>query len=375
MTALAEAELIMNDHDGPGVIPGRYAGPAIPISTGPTPQQITENARKAAADRLAGQICAAAAISAQATCTLLELVAEFDATGAIRYWTDLKSVAHWLAWSCSMTPGVAREHVRVARALPKMPTVHAAFRAGRLSYSKVREISRVVDIIDETKLCHLATTATAAQLATTISAYRSTERRRIGQQAQRRVTWHRRDDGMVDLRARLTQEDAAILAAAIHAAQDQYGTIPTKPDPTADQTTGDQPTPGVGVYTTTDALVDVGRVFLDTTPEDRSGEDRTLVVVHVSAELLNPAAATGNVPAGTSTSPEANICHLDGQGPLEPATAQRLACDNPLLPAIIATGEPLTLGRTRRLVSRAQRRALMIRDRMCQHPGCHQPAI
>ena len=240
MTALAEAELIMNDHDGPDVIPGRYAGPAIPISTGPTPQQIAENARKAAADRLAGQICAAAAISAQATCTLLELVAEFDATGAIRYWTDLKSVAHWLAWSCSMTPGVAREHVRVARALPKMPTVHAAFRAGRLSYSKVREISRVVDIIDDTKLCQMATTATAAQLATTISAYRSTEHRRIGQQAQRRVTWHRRDDGMVDLRARLTQEDAAILAAAIHAAQDQYGTIPTKPDPTAeDQTTDD----------------------------------------------------------------------------------------------------------------------------------------
>ena len=358
----------MNDHDGPGVIPGRYAGPAIPISTGPTPQQIAENARKADADRLAGQICAAAAVSAQATCTLLELVAEFDATGAIRYWTDLKSVAHWLAWCCSMTPGVAREHVRVARALPKMPTVHAAFRDGRLSYSKVREISRVVDIIDETKLCQMATTATAAQLATMISAFRSCEHRRIGQQPQRSVTWHHRDDGMVDLRARLTQEDAAILAAAIHAAKDQYGTIPAKPDPTLDE---QPPTPGVGAYTTTDALVDVGRVFLDTAPEDRSGEDRTLVVVHVSAELLNPATATENVPAGTSA-PEANICHLDGQGPIEPATAQRLACDNPLLPAIIADGEVLHLGRTRRLVSRAQRRALMIRDRMCQHPGCHQ---
>jgi len=56
MTTLAEAELIMNDHDGPGVIPGRYAGPAIPISTGPTPQQIAEAARKADADRLAEQI-------------------------------------------------------------------------------------------------------------------------------------------------------------------------------------------------------------------------------------------------------------------------------------------------------------------------------
>ena len=374
MAAVIEAKLIMNDHDGPGVVPGRYAGPAIPISTGPTPQQITEAARKADADRLAGQICAAAAISAQATCALLELVAEFDATGAIRYWTEMKSLAHWLSWCCSMTPGVAREHVRVARALPKMPTVHAAFRDGRLSYSKVREISRVVDIIDETKLCAMATTATAAQLATTISGFRSCERRRVGQHAQRRVTWQHRDDGLVDLRARLTKEDAAILAAALHAAKDQFGTIPAKPDPAQPDPTHDEPAnPEVGAYTLTDALVDVGRVFLDTAPEDRSGEDRTLVVVHVSAELLDPATAAANVPAGTLTSPpEANVCHLDGQGPLEPATAQRLACDNPLLPALIADGEPLTLGRTRRLVSRAQRRALMIRDRMCRYPGCHQ---
>jgi hypothetical protein len=357
-----EAELILNDHDGPSVIPGRYAGPAIPISTGLTPQQVTEAARKADADRLAGQICAAAALSAQATCALLELVAEFDATGAIRYWTEVKSLAHWLSWSCSMAPGVAREHVRVARALPKMPTVHAAFRAGRLSYSKVREISRVVDIIDETRLCAMATTATAAQLATVISTFRSCERRRIGQHTQRRMSWQHRDDGMVDLRARLTKEDAAILVAAIHAAKDQYGTIPTKPDPTDDEPANLE----VGAYTTVDALVDVGRVFLDTTPADRSGEDRTLVVVHVSAELL-----AESVPAGTSP-PEANTCHIEGQGPLEPATAQRLACDNPLLPAIIADGEILTLGRTRRLVTRAQRRALMIRDRMCRYPGCHQ---
>ena len=373
MTALAEAELIMNDHDGPGVIPGRYAGPAIPISTGPTPQQIAEDARKAAADRLAGQICAAAAVSAQATCALLELVAEFDATGAIRYWTDMKSVAHWLSWCCSMTPGVAREHVRVARALPKMPTVHAAFRDGRLSYSKVREISRVVDIIDETKLCQMATTATAAQLATTISAFRSCERRRIGQHSPtpRDLASPRRRHGRPP---RPTHPRRRRHPRRRHPRRQRpIRHHPHQARPHRRTAADRRPTdPGVGAYTTTDALVDVGRVFLDTAPEDRSGEDRTLVVVHVSAELLNPATATGNVPAGTSTSPEANICHLDGQGPLEPATAQRLACDNPLLPAVIADGEPLTLGRTRRLVSRAQRRALMIRDRMCQHPGCHQ---
>jgi hypothetical protein len=90
-----------------------------------------------------------------------------------------------------------------------------------------------------------------------------------------------------------------------------------------------------------------------------------MVVVQVSAENL-----AGNVPAGTSQPDEA-ICHIDGVGSIETATAQKLACDNPLLGAIVDRhGGVLALGRTRRLVSKAQRRALMIRDGMCQYPGC-----
>ena len=87
-------------------------------------------------------------------------------------------MAHWLAWSCSMTLPTAREHVRVAKALRRMPTVAAAFAAGRLSNSKVREVTRVVDVVDEAELCELALTATAAQLAVMISAFRSADGRR-----------------------------------------------------------------------------------------------------------------------------------------------------------------------------------------------------
>ena len=35
--------LIMNVHRGSGVVPGRYAGEAIPIHDGPTPQRTGEN--------------------------------------------------------------------------------------------------------------------------------------------------------------------------------------------------------------------------------------------------------------------------------------------------------------------------------------------
>ncbi len=47
------------------------------------------------ADALAGRICAAASISAQADCQLIGLVGEFDTINAIGWWPDMKSLAHW----------------------------------------------------------------------------------------------------------------------------------------------------------------------------------------------------------------------------------------------------------------------------------------
>jgi hypothetical protein len=349
----------------PGVIPGRYAGEAIPIHEGPTPEQLAEQQRRVAADGLAGRICAAAAETARCQYGLLELIGEFDAMGAIRYWTDVKSLAHWLSWACAMAPGVAREHVRVAKALRRMPTIAQLFREGRLSYSKVREVTRVVDVVDEQRLAELALTATAAQLARMISGFSSADGMRIPQQNKRTASWHEREDGMIDFRVRLPKDEAAVLLAAMDTARDQFGPPPAKPDPTGDSC---EPAPAAGVYSKADALLDVARVFLNTAPEDRSGEDRTLVVVHVSAENL-----AGNVPAGTSEPAEA-VCHIAGVGSVEAATAQRLACDSPVLGAVVDKhGTVLALGRTRRLVSAAQRRALMIRDHgMCRYPGCHQ---
>ena len=355
----------MNDHGGPGVIPGRYAGEEIPIHDGPTPQTIAAEEQRKQADALAGRISAAAADAALCQATLLELIGEFDAMGAIRYWNDFKSLAHWLSWSCSMTPGVAREHVRVAKALRRMLTIAELFRQGRLSYSKVREITRVVDVVDEQRLAELALTATASQLARMISGFRSADGMRISQQTKRRVTWHEREDGMIEIRARLPKEEAAILLGALNAAKDQCGS-PPKPDPCSEQP---ESAPGVGTYSNADALVDVARGFLATAPEDRSGEDRTLVVVQVSADNLTRQGA--DVPAGTSQPAEA-VCHIAAVGSVEAATAQRLACDNQLLGAVVDKhGQVLALGRTRRLVSKAQRRALLVRDQMCRYPGCH----
>ena len=364
----------MNDHEGAGVVPGRYAGEAIRLHGGPTPQAVAYEGERSHADALAGKICAAAADAARAQYILLELLGEFDAVGGIKHWSGFKSLAHWLSWACSMTSGVAREHVRVAKALRRMPMIAGLFREGRLSYSKVREVSRVVDVVDEQRLAGLAVTATASQLARIISGFRAAEGMRISQQTKRKVSWHESEDGMIDFRARLPKDEAALLIAAIDTAKDQFGPPPAKPDPCRDAE--QVPAPGVGVYSTADALLDVARGFLDTAPQDRSGEDRTLVVVQVSAEQLGDVRAATpadrNVPAGRAQPAEA-VCHIAGVGSVEAGTAQRHACDNPVLGAIIDKhGKVLALGRTRRLVSRAQRRALLLRDKMCRYPGCHQ---
>ena len=83
----------------------------------------------------------------------------------------------------------------------------------------------------EQRLAGLALTATASQLARMISTFRSADGMRLTQQNKRAVTWHERDDGMIDVRARVPKEEAAVLFAAIAAAKDQFGPPPVTPDP------------------------------------------------------------------------------------------------------------------------------------------------
>ena len=59
-----------------------------------------------------------------------------------------------------MSPGAAREHVRVARALTNLPLLSEAFAEGRLSYSKVRALTRIAEPDTEAALLELAIEAT-----------------------------------------------------------------------------------------------------------------------------------------------------------------------------------------------------------------------
>src|SRR3954447_3382786 len=93
---------------------------------------------------LAQAITSGAVRLAAATAAWLRLIAEFDERGGW-HGVGIRSCAHWLAWPCGLGPGAARERVRAARALRRLPLIDAAFAEGRLSYAKVRALTRIAD--------------------------------------------------------------------------------------------------------------------------------------------------------------------------------------------------------------------------------------
>jgi hypothetical protein len=112
---------------------------------------------------LADGICLRAGRIAAAQAELMGWIAEFDRREG---WggTGMLSMAHWLSWRIGLAPGAAREQVRVARRLEDLPAVEAAFGDGRLSYSKIRAITRVAEPDDGIDWVHLGRNSSAAQL-------------------------------------------------------------------------------------------------------------------------------------------------------------------------------------------------------------------
>ena len=94
---------------------------------------------------------------------LLLLVREFDDRFGWAKWS-FRNCAEWLAWRCGISLSAAREKVRTAHALRSLPAISAAFAEGRLSYSKVRALTRAAQTHDEDLLLAYALNATAAQI-------------------------------------------------------------------------------------------------------------------------------------------------------------------------------------------------------------------
>jgi hypothetical protein len=200
--------------------------------------------------------------------------------------------------------------------------VKQAFWDGHLSYSKVREITRVADPASDRNWAEIAAQMTAAQLSRLVTAARRATRDEDARQlVERSLRWRSNDRGGVTLSVDLPADVAAAVVAAIRAA-----TTPQRGVPLA--------------QSQADAFVELILARTEVAVE---------VVTHVSAD------GHGVVDPGNPISAELAEC---------------LACDAAVTTVTDTPQGPIERDR-RPAPSRRQRRFLQRRHPTCQFPGCH----
>ena len=114
-------------------------------------------------DELADGICLRAGRIAAAEAELLVWIGEFDQRGG---WAGvgMRSCAQWLSWKLGLSPGAARERVRVAGKLRELPVVAEAFGPGLMSWSQARAITRVARADDGIDWVQIARSTSGAQI-------------------------------------------------------------------------------------------------------------------------------------------------------------------------------------------------------------------
>ena len=296
------------------------------------------------------------------TYRFLTLIAEFDRRSG---WNcgATQDCAHWLNWKCGINLGAAREKVRTAKALAKLPLVSAAMERGQVSYSKVRAITRVATPENEHYLLEIALHGTAHHVETLVRAYRrATEAEELSREHQQQMNRYVRygwdDDGSFIMKARLPAEAGALILKAMELGIPETSS-PTIPDPRTYREghippeTIDRPSMA---HKRADALAVIFESFMAHGAEPMRGGERHQIVVHVSAETLKAGGGCCEIADGPAMAAE---------------TARRLACDASVV-AIVENeqGEPLSVGRKTRSIPPALQRALNSRDQGCRFPGC-----
>jgi hypothetical protein len=302
-------------------------------------------------DELDAAICQLASRINAVNYQLLVLVREFDDRMGWAKWS-YANCAEWLSWRCGICLSAAREKVRTAQALRDLPEISLAFSEGRLSYTKVRALTRVAPIHGEDALLRYALDASAPDVEERCRQIRNVhpDSARDAQRAWEArwlSAWRNPARGTLCLRVELPLEVGELVMQAIEGAMEREQI----PDGVAERS------PSGFQSQQADAFVAIVKTYL----EGRSGSDsssipdRYQVVLHVDEAALHGGAGRSDAP-------------------LE--TVKRLACDASV---VVVTederGTPLTVSRKQRIVATPIRRALWARDRHCTFPGCQRTRL
>jgi hypothetical protein len=152
--------------------------------------------------------------------SLLALLVEFDRSGEWAF-DGAAGCAHWVAGAADVELCTVREWLRIGHALAAVDEIGRRFADGRLSYSKVRALTRLADAENQHELCAIAQRTPASQLAVALAEWlgrtESPDARERRQRAATRLVWHVDPDGMVAGSFRLPPQSSALLTAAVDA--------------------------------------------------------------------------------------------------------------------------------------------------------------
>src|ERR1700742_4106068 len=310
MSDLRASVKCMFDTDRPGSI---FAAVSPPVDVAASP---AEPAR-VPLERVEAQLCELAGHLAAATCRFLVLLADFDARRGWASW-EMGSCAQWLSWKCQMSSGTAREHVRVARALRDLPVIRARFAEAKLSYAKVRALTRIATAATEAALAELAGPMTANQLERFARAHRQvTQADDTDARVRRRLVWRFEEDGSLSGTFRLPPLQGAVLLKALRAACADLAGDPREDVSAETPAAADTPAAGGPAVRTSsdlaDGLVAVAESFLAGKVAGADDAEVYQVVVHAGAGVL-----TGPAPAGVSAETSAPPARVPGD-PADPA--------------------------------------------------------
>jgi hypothetical protein len=106
-----------------------------------------------------------------------------------------------------------------------------------------------------------------------------------------------------------------------------------------------------------------------------TGGERPQVNLTVPFSVLTEAAGGADAEADRARS-DPDAAELTWAGPVSVELARRILCDATVTRIVLGpASQPLDVGRATRVVPAGMRRAVAVRDRHCQWPGCDVPAV
>src|SRR5712692_1823378 len=256
------------------------------------------------------------------------------------------STTSWLRNHCHLSGFTADRQVKLARQLPELESTSKALAAGEIGIEHALEIARATQDLGPAAEGELLSVAKEKDPAEVRLAARDLRHRvdadgmaRLAaeQYRKRRLRIYGLPDGMVGLEGALPPEGGALLRLTL----DRVSGPPAADDHRSPE------------QRNADAMLDLCQ---------KPGQARAQLTVIVREETL----------AGE---PDAPAARLEDGTPLSAQTARRLACEGSVtLLRVDGNGNPLEMGRARRLATRRQKKAMLARDGGCVFPACDRTA-